>query len=176
MSRFRECNYEPDEDEIEEYERALEAAYATARPLLVEFLAFLDAMPRKRIISGRFMATASGDVCAVGAFCLSRGVERKEMLETERDSRLRRMSEVEDDYGDLDPTVYAGKRAGLPEDVVHDLGYTNDLLWWRVLESEKRTKHCTERTYRAMTPEERWLKLRAYIAKKIEEPNCNTTA
>lgn len=95
-------------------------------------------------------------------------------------------------------TVNAGQQAGLPHLVAYNLAWKNDEIWTHVvcgvkehpgvkgryepnefggrrLVSDENGTHWmerpwTEKLYRPMTPEERWLKLRNHVAKRIGEP------
>ncbi len=176
MSRFSEGEgFDSEEDEKEFYER-LHAGYTAAVPVLTEFLAYLDAMPKKRIIADRFVTPGSHEMCAVAAFCASRGFEWKKLLEVERDSRFQRLeNDGEEECGGWEgPTMHAGVEAGLPRYVAMDLAYTNDLLWHSTVTGESvniKTKTGYEYSRpvtRAMTPEERWQKLRDHISTSIE--------
>src|SRR5580704_7007852 len=150
------------------------------------------AMPVKRIIADRFIAPRSGEACAVAEFCRFKGVERKELLKAEAESRLQRMeyeSEEMDGWGG--PTVGMGVQAGLPEYVAHSLAWNNDMVWTRVeigrepctcstkpsaLQHHLRGCRAGYQIFRDMTPEERWLRLRNHVAKKINAPLLEQTA
>lgn len=72
---------------------------------LREMVAALDALPEKRLISQE-LATADGDVCAMGAVCKARGVD---------------VSEIDpDDYSTVAGTM------GLSEAMVREIANEND--------------------------------------------------
>lgn len=136
MARFADGDgWEDPEDERKFYEQ-MAAGYTAATPVLREFLHYLDNMPRKRIISGRFVGTASHDMCAVATFCAARGFDWKRLLAIEKQSRLERFEALDGDdtdgdggYGMSGATVLAGAEAGLPSLVAYNLAWKNDMVW-----------------------------------------------
>jgi hypothetical protein len=136
MARFAEGDGWDSEEDENEFYNAMAAGYTAAKPVLAEFLAYLDAMPKKRIISGRFVGTASKDMCAVATFCASRGFDWKRLLEVEKESRRQRFEALDGcaengdgGYGWEGATVNAGEEAGLPTHVAYNLAWNNDMVW-----------------------------------------------
>jgi hypothetical protein len=178
MSRFTECDYEASDEELQEFDRQLAREYAASKDDLRTFLAFLDGMPTKEIIADRFFMPASKRMCGVAAFCAAKGVSEADLRETETQSRLERLVDrwdggegAESSYGWDGATVDAGVRAGLSLYVAHDLGFQTDQIWRRVktgIEHVPGQGYVTQ--YRDMTPAERWLRLRNYIAVKVGNP------
>lgn len=174
MSRIGEGEgFDSEEDEAN-FIKEMSAAYDVAKPLLAEFLVHLDAMPSKRIIADHFMDTRTGEMCAVAEFCLFRGATRRELkhIEIHSQREIRDNEGVEESDGWDGATVGAGMKAGLPEYVAHHLAWKNDVVWDRVEtgyepDPTDGREGCARMTYRDMTPEERWLKLRNHIAKKV---------
>jgi hypothetical protein len=155
MSRMVEGDGFDCEDEEIEFLRTVDDEFKKAAPLLEGFLAHLDAMPSKRIIANRFFRRKTGEACAVAEFCRFRGETPEQLHETQR--------EVTSDLMDNDgcgescdgwegPTVHSGIHAGLGQYAAHDLAWHNDIAWAR------------------MRPETRWLRLRNYIAKRLDRP------
>lgn len=187
MSRFREGDGFESDAEQEEFDQRISAAYQLAKTDLQGFLRHLDAMPVKRIIANRFIAPASGDACAVAEFCRFKGTPPSELLKAEAESRLERLEYDghEADNGWDGPTIGMGIKAGLPEYLAYNLAFKNDMNWDRVTIGREPCTCAVSRQesvfhgtgcrsgyaiYRAMTAEERWLRLRNHVAKSIGEP------
>lgn len=142
---------------------------------LKELLAALDAMSDKRLIREHLQidgwqpkwddcqqlivgadelvaqdgtVSAMGDVCALGALGRVRGL----------------------DMDDLDPEdiEYVANAFGIPRALACEIVYMNDEMLDREWVHEKRE-------YRAVTPEERWHRMRTWVANLIRTPNLDTT-
>ena len=96
---------------------------------LQEMLAALDAMPQKRLIDEE-LATYGGEVCALGAVGLARGLGT----------------------GAVDPEDYEGvaELFRVPRALAQEVMWMND-----------------EGAYRIETPEQRWVRMRAWVAGQI---------
>lgn len=175
MSRFNDISCEDmNEEEQEKFEREVADAFVQAKEDLGGFLAYLEAMPDKRIISDRFVEPKTMLACAVGEYCRYRGADKKSLLKIEGQSFLERYENdgAEECDGWEGRTVYAGMKAGLPHLVAFRMAYANDEQWNTVATDEKETVTTSwgtyQRTvYRKMTPEERWKKLRDYVAAHV---------
>lgn len=106
---------------------------------LGDLLAALDAMPEKRLINGA-LQTDDGEVCAIGALGKARGID---------------MSDVDSD----EPSEVA-PLFDIAECLAQEVVYMNDEYYDRTVTEDKKS-------YRDYTPEERWQKMRAWVAKQI---------
>ncbi len=101
----------------------------------------LDAMPEKALVVGE-LETPEGDVCALGALGKVRGID---------------MSKVDPE----DPPQVASA-FDIAEPLAQEIVYMNDEhfdTWWD--ETQKRSI--------SLTPEQRWGKMREWVAGKIRE-------
>ena len=80
----------------------------------VELLAALDAMPEKRLVANVLVDGPSGEVCAMGAVAVARGVDMAGVVP----------DDPYDDYGDS--SREAGKRLGIPYTLACEIAYMND--------------------------------------------------
>lgn len=172
MSRVYENCGEWDNDQDErDFLREVKAEYKNAAPDLAGFLKFLDAMEPKRIIADRFFKPRTGEVCAVAAFCRFKGFDDAKMREfAVLSAEQRREYDGTEAEWDEAATVQAGMSAGLPVYVAQDLVWRNDESWDQVFLGDGPCDcgyHQSHGMYRAMTPEERWFKLRNFVAKKV---------
>jgi hypothetical protein len=105
--------------------------------LLRELLAALDAMPSKRLISGELVQD-DGDVCALGAVGQRLGLP----------------------IAGLDPDEYdvVAKTFGVAQAMVREIAWVND-------EAHEWTMDAG--TWRRVTPEERWTRVRAWVVEQI---------
>jgi hypothetical protein len=97
---------------------------------LQEMLTALDAMPEKRLVAEE-LATYSGEVCALGAVGVARGLG----------------------MGVVDPEDYEGvaELFRVPRALAQEVMWMND-----------------EGAYRIETPEQRWVRMRAWVASQIK--------
>lgn len=105
---------------------------------LRELLEALDAMPDKRLIKNDFQA-ADGCLCTLGVIGAKRGVDLKALDATHED----------DGYGC--DTHQVGEVFGIARQLAAEIMYENDDGEWRGRES----------------PEERWKRMRAWVAGQI---------
>lgn len=113
-------------------------------------LAALDAMPEKCLITNA-LETPTGEVCAIGALGKARGIDMSD-IDSEEPSEVAPLFDI-------------------AECLAQEVVYMNDEYYgWTVTDDHK--------AYRDYTPEERWLKMRAWVAKQIrvtpEEANAQT--
>lgn len=113
-------------------------------------LAALDAMPEKCLITNA-LETPTGEVCAIGALGKARGID---------------MSDVDSD----EPSEVA-PLFDIAECLAQEVVYMNDEYYDRTLDKD-------QRSYRDYTPEERWQKMRGWVAEQIlvtpEEAHAQT--
>lgn len=113
---------------------------------LRELLAALDAMPEKRLIGDSF--SKAGAYCTLGAIGAQRGVE---------------MPKIDYDWQGADPAALdpedptairdaACAALGIPDALAAEIMFENDEGGW------------------SETPEARWMRMRAWVAKRIKEP------
>lgn len=102
-------------------------------------LAALDAMPEKRLITNALQAE-DGEVCAIGALGKARGID---------------MSDV-----DADEPSEVAPLFDIAECLAQEVVYMNDEYYDRTLTAD-------HKAYRDYTPEERWQKMREWVAKQI---------
>lgn len=137
MSR---AGYHDDLDEwaLIRWRGAVKAAIRGKRgqAFLREMLAALDAMPEKCLIASE-LVTEQGEVCAMGAVCMARGLDVRELDPDE-------------------PEDVAGV-VGLSEAMVREIAYENDEGFCGAWREEE-------------TPERRWTRMRAWVAKQILSP------
>lgn len=139
------------------------------RRFLADLRDALDAMPIKRLISGE-LATADGEVCAIGSVGVHRGVDMSPHLKP---------ADCDQDDWDSDWECEANERAeslGSMFDIApclaQEVMYQNDecdelrldstgepLVSWR---GERPPSHYD-------TPEERWVRMRKWVARKLGE-------
>ncbi len=185
MSRF-DTDYDCDQFDLEETQKEIRAAYRSkgTKAELRAFLGYLDGMKRRRIIADKFMDVQTGEMCAVASYCAHKGVSSQHLEEIERESERQRDYEGTEESGGWDgPTVAAGNKSGLPRMVAADLAWNNDVAWRQVEYGVK--QHTDQRwpgqtydvpVYRDMTPEERWLELRNYVARHCGESQIEGAA
>ena len=106
--------------------------------MLKDMLAALDAMPDKALIIGD-LETPEGDVCALGALGKARGID---------------MANIDPE----DPPQVAAA-FDIAEPLAQEVVYMNDEYFDYVYEQNQR---------REVTPEERWTKMREWVAKHIK--------
>lgn len=102
-------------------------------------LAALDAMPEKRLITDALQAD-NGEVCAIGALGKARGMD---------------MSQIDPECPEQVAPAF-----DIAECLAQEVVYMNDEYFDRTLTDDKKG-------YRDYTPEERWQKMRAWVAKQI---------
>src|SRR6185312_7715642 len=102
-----------------------------------DLLAALDAMPEKRLITDALQAE-DGEVCAIGALGRARGVD---------------MSGIDPECPEQVAPVF-----NIAECLAQEVVYMNDEYFDRTVENH---------AYRNYTPEGRWQKMRAWVAKQI---------
>ena len=119
---------------------------ARGQAFLREMAAALDAMPKKKLIADEIVAP-SGDACAMGAVCLTRGLDVSDMPA---------LYDFEYEY--TEATEDLAGRLGIAEAMAKEIAYEND-----------------EGTYRPETPEERWTRMRAWVAQHVT-PESETVA
>jgi len=185
MSRFEPDN-DCDQTDIEEMQKEIRAAYRSkgTKAELRAFLGYLDGMKRRRIIADKFMDVQTGEMCAVASYCAHKGVSSQRLEEIERESERQRDYEGTEEGGGWDgPTVAAGNKSGLPRLVAVDLAWNNDIVWRSVADGARLHTdarglgHTYDLTvYRDMTPEERWLELRNYVARHCGESQIEGAA
>jgi len=111
--------------------------------LLTELLAALDAMPDKALIAHE-LETMEGDVCALGALGKVRGIDMKQL--------------------DPDEPEQVAAAFDVAPQLVQEIVWMNDdecNYWWN--ETTKQSER--------ITPEKRWVRMRAWVAKQIR-PVC----
>lgn len=177
MSRLIDNSFDVDDDMVADMQKRRMKLYANpkVKAMLARFLTHLDAMEPKVIIRDRFMRCRDGALCAVGAFVASTGASAQDLRGIEKMSRFQRMASLWESGGDSateDPgeeaTVWAGEHAGLPLDLAYHFAWLNDEAWtkvetgWTTLIGGGRSM-----THRDMTDEERWIRLRAFVAAKV---------
>lgn len=113
--------------------------------LLKELLAALDAMPLKRLASGSF-ATHKGEFCTLGVLGAKRGMNMSNLNKV--------VEECDGSYGD-GVAREAAKEFGIARALAGEIMYYND-------------EGCAFSGDE--TPENRWRRMRAWIAKQIKEP------
>lgn len=150
-------DYEPEYNNAHDLqEQALRLAIRGKRGqrLLRDLATELDALPEKRLAAGSFQNT-DGEVCALGALGRARGLDMSEL------NRIAKFIDEDDDgyeaLGELN------NKAAAAFDVARALAA--DLMW-------RNDMHA-----RSETPEERWTRMRAWIAGQIqEEGRCTKVA
>lgn len=118
--------------------------------LLHDLVAALDAMPDKRLIS-QHIATPDGAVCALGALGKHRGVD------------LSRFEQRIESDGYCNDPEYLSSGMAKEFDVAHqmisEIQYYNDEVFDFHYVDNKRVEY---------TPEERWQKMRDWVAKNLK--------
>lgn len=104
-----------------------------------DLLAALDAMPEKRLVDEE-LQTQDGDVCAMGALGNARGVD---------------MTKIDPECPEQVAPVF-----DIAECLAQEVAYMNDEEYGRFYDHARGE-------YRETTPEERWTKMRAWVAKQI---------
>lgn len=126
------------------YRANLERAMAGKRgqAFLKDLLAQFDAMSEKRLITGEL--EENGQVCALGVIARARGLDT---------SKLKRGEIDEYDEGEDDEWVIDNLSAefDITESMVREIMFEND-----------------EGTYRTETPEDRWHRMRRWVASHIK--------
>lgn len=108
--------------------------------MLTDLLAALDAMTDKALIAHE-LETKEGDVCALGALGKARGIDMAEL--------------------DPDEPEFVAAAFGVAEPLVREIVYMNDDQFdcvWN--DAAKRSE--------PITPEQRWTKMRAWVAAQIK--------
>jgi hypothetical protein len=113
---------------------------------LIDLLAALDAMPNKRLITGD-LENEEGDVCAIGSLGKARALDMSKIDPTEPD----------------EVSAAFDIAACLAQEVV----YFNDECY-NGSDFDPET-----RSYTPMTPEKRWVKMRAWVAKQLASPSTS---
>lgn len=110
-------------------------------------LAALDAMPEKSLITNA-LETETGEVCAIGALGKARGID---------------MTGIDSD----EPSEVA-PLFDIAECLAQEVVYMNDEYYDRTVTTD-------HKAYRDYTPEERWQKMRDWVAKQIRPTpdECN---
>jgi hypothetical protein len=108
--------------------------------LLADLLIALDAMPEKSLVIGD-LETKEGEVCALGALGKARGID------------LRKMDPE-------DPSQVAAA-FDIAECLAQEIAYMNDEQF------DTQWNPATKRS-EVMSPEERWVRMRAWVAGKIK--------
>lgn len=108
--------------------------------LLTDLLAALDAMPVKALVPHE-LETADGGVCALGALGKARGMDMSQIDPNEPD-------EVAAAFGVAGPLV---------QEIVYMNDEQNDSKWDEI------TKRHVD-----ISPEERWIRMRAWVASQIK--------
>jgi len=108
--------------------------------LLTELLAALDAMPEKALVASE-LETKDGDVCALGALGKARGI----------------------DMGQLDPEDPERVAAafGIAAPLAQEIVYMND-------EEYDSKWDANAKRYVDISPEERWTRMREWVARQIK--------
>lgn len=117
---------------------------------LREMLEALDAMPEKKLIAND-LEVADGSVCAIGAVGKARGV----------------------DMSALDPEDYerVASAFGINEKLAQEIVYINDeSAWWETDETGKAIREGD--SFKRITPEGRWRRVRAWVSSQIKEPDA----
>jgi hypothetical protein len=109
---------------------------------LLELLAALDALPEKKLAANSF--TRGGEICALGSVAMRRGLD---------------VSEFEphpDEWGSEDEvdSDALSKKFGIAAALAREIMYEND-----------------EGSLNDETPEQRWIRVRAWVASQIESGN-----
>lgn len=116
---------------------------------LREMLAALDAMPEKKLIAND-LVRGDGCVCAIGAVGKARGV----------------------DMSGLDPedSATVAHAFGINEKLAQEIVYLNDEAeWWERDENGNAIREGD--SFKKITPEGRWRRMRAWVANQIKEPS-----
>lgn len=120
--------------------------------LLRELAAELDAMPHKRLVAGSFQRT-DGEVCTLGVLGRARGLDMSEL------NRIAKFIDEDDDgceaLGELNNKAAAA--FDVAKTLVADIMWRNDL------------------NRRSETPEQRWTRMRGWIAGEIAEGSWTAT-
>lgn len=129
--------------------------------LLRDMLAALDTMPEKQLFKGH-LVTPEGGVCALGALGQARGVEM---------SAFEKFIDI-DGYVD-DPQSLADNLSATfdaASQLIQEIQYMNDEAIdyvWDIPNPDLRPGQ-PHHIRRAYTPEERWQKMREWVAKQIK--------
>lgn len=110
--------------------------------LLSDLLVALDAMPEKALIDQE-LETKDGDVCALGALGKARGIDMSKMDPEEPES----------------VAVAFGVATPLVQEIVYMNDEQNDSKW-----------DDTTKRYVDISPEERWIQVRAWVASIVKAP------
>lgn len=105
-----------------------------------DLLIALDTMPEKRLITEHLEDGPGGEVCAIGALGRARGIDMSDM--------------------DPDEPVEVAAAFNIAECLAQEVVYMNDEYFDRRPAED-------HRGYRDYTPEERWQKMRAWVAEQI---------
>lgn len=113
--------------------------------LLRDLLSALDAMPEKSLVASE-LETRDGDVCTLGALGKVRGID---------------MSKIDPEEPEQVAAAF-----DIAEPLAREIVYMNDEYYHGIWnESTKR--------YDAITPEQRWTKMRAWVAAQITAPEAS---
>lgn len=112
--------------------------------LLTDLLAALDSMPVKALVP-HDLETPDGEVCALGALGKARGLD---------------MSKI--DPGEPDEVAVA---FGVASPLVQEIVYMNDEYYDSIFDS-------VFNRWVDITPEQRWTRMRAWVASKIQTLRC----
>jgi hypothetical protein len=173
MSRSGYREFDGDEDVLAmgRWRAMLKSAFAgkRGRKFLTDLRDALDVMPVKRLIT-RELKDADGEVCAIGSVGVRRGVDMSSMLKP---------ADCDQDDWDSDWESEAewnaeklGEMFDIASCMAQEVMYQNDecdelrldstgerLISWR---GERPPSHYD-------TPEERWVRMRKWVAKKLGE-------
>lgn len=143
MSR---SGYSDDCDNLGLWRGAVERAIKGKRgqTLLRAMADALDAMPVKRLIPSA-LVRADGECCALGAVALAKQIDTKKVDETDRE--------------------WVGRLFGIAPAMAAEIAYEND-------EAAPRGRYDDDRgwvPFGPETPEQRWARMRAWVAKQIKE-------
>lgn len=118
---------------------------ARGQKFLRELLEALDAMPDKRLITGH-LQDRTGCVCALGAIGAKRGMNLPEL-----EDEVKKESFWDDDDGGIEfNNRKLGDKLGIARQLTAEIMYEND-----------------EGTWRDETPEQRWQRMRNWVASHI---------
>lgn len=173
MSRSGYREYDGDGDILAmgRWQAMLKSAFQgkRGRQFLIDLRDAMDAMPVKRLISGE-LKDADGEVCAIGSVAVRRGVDISDMLmppdcdpddwhsdwESEAEENAERLSE----------------RLDIAACMAQEVMYQNDECDQLHLDSTGEILHSwrgTQPPSHYDTPEERWVRMRKWVAKKLGE-------
>jgi len=170
MSRsgYRDYDGDGDRDDIlaaGRWKAALKSAFSgeRGRRFLADLRDAMDAMPVKRLISGE-LVDSDGEVCAIGSVGVKRGVDMSDMVKP---------ADCSQDDWDSDWECDAEERAeqlggllDIAPCMAQEVMYQNDECDILRLDATGEVLH----SWRGQRPpEERWVRMRKWVAKKLGE-------